>query len=199
MLKVGLTGGIGCGKSAAVAFFRQFGVPVIEADLIAREVVAAGQPALQEIHHQFGPQSLLPDGQINRAWLRQQVFQDTHYLQELESILHPRIRQRILQGIADCPSAPYVVVDIPLLLEKGYADLFERILVVDCLPAQQIQRVRERDGSDEALVTAIIHTQISREERLLHADDIVHNQGSLADFYGQLERLHQQYSRLGDT
>lgn len=193
MLKIGLTGGIGCGKSTAVKRFRQFNIPVIEADLIAREVVATGQPALTEIAAVFGNQALLADGALNRVWLRQTVFNHSVKLAQLESILHPRIKTAILQAMEACQQVPYVLVDIPLLLEKGYQPLFDRILVIDCLPNQQLQRVHLRDGSDEALIYSIMQSQLLREERLTQADDIIENQGSIEDFYKKVEELHEKY------
>lgn len=199
MLKVGLTGGIGCGKSTAVRRFRELDVPVIEADLIAREVVAVGQPALQEIAERFGLQALQADGALNRAWLRQTVFSDPVRLQQLESILHPRIRAEILARIEACAHSAYVIVDVPLLFEKGYTQLFERILVIDCLPEQQKLRVRQRDGSDDSVIVSIMQSQIAREARLQQADDIVSNAASITDFYEKIDDLNFKYMKLSEA
>ncbi|OQX08106.1 MAG: dephospho-CoA kinase [Thiothrix lacustris] len=199
MLKVGLTGGIGCGKSTAVQRFRELGVPVIEADLIAREVVAIGQPALQEIAGLFGSQSLQADGALNRAWLRQTVFSDPVRLQQLESILHPRIRAEILTRIAACTDSAYVIVDVPLLFEKGYTQLFERILVIDCLPDQQRTRVQQRDGSEDAVIKSIMQSQIGREARLQQANDILSNTASITDFYAKIDDLNFQYAKFSNA
>lgn len=199
MLKVGLTGGIGCGKSTAVQRFRELGVPVIEADLIAREVVAIGQPVLQEIAGLFGTQALQVDGALNRAWLRQTVFSDPVCLQQLESILHPRIRAEILIKIAACTDSAYVIVDVPLLFEKGYTQLFERILVIDCLPDQQRTRVQQRDGSDDAVITSIMQSQIGREARLQQANDILSNTASITDFYAKIDDLNFQYAKFSNA
>ncbi len=199
MLKVGLTGGIGCGKSTAVQRFRELGVPVIEADLIAREVVAIGQPALQEIAGLFGSQALQADGVLDRAWLRQAVFGDPVRLQQLESILHPRIRAEILTRIAACTNSAYVIVDVPLLFEKGYTQLFERILVIDCLPEQQQARVQKRDGSDDALIASIMQSQIGREARLQQANDILSNTASITDFYEKIDDLNFQYAKFSNA
>ena len=199
MLKVGLTGGIGCGKSTAVQRFRELGVPVIEADLIAREVVAIGQPALQEIAGLFGSQSLQVDGALNRAWLRQTVFSDPVRLQQLESILHPRIRAEILTRITACTDSAYVIVDVPLLFEKGYTQLFERILVIDCLPDQQRTRVQQRDGSEDAVITSIMQSQIGREARLQQANDILSNTASITDFYAKIDNLNFQYAKFSNA
>lgn len=195
MLKVGLTGGIGCGKSTAVKRFRELGVPVIEADLIAREVVKPGQPALQEIVAAFGGQALQPDATLDRAWLRQTVFSDPLRLQQLEAILHPRIRQEILHQIDACTQAAYVVVDVPLLFEKNYTQLFDRILVIDCDPDQQKERVRQRDGSDDSVIESIMQSQVSRAERLRQADDILKNTASIIDFYKEIDYLHARYTK----
>lgn len=200
MLTIGLTGGIGCGKSTAVQRFRQLGVPVIEADSIAREIVQPGQPALAEIVQQFGQQALQADGSLDRAWLRQLVFSDAQRLQQLETILHPRIRRAILTRIAELDqTAAYVIVDVPLLLEKDYTQLFDRVLVIDCLPEQQKQRVKQRDKSDDAVIEAIIKNQLSRDERLRKADDVLSNSASITDFYKKIDNLHDKYTKQTNT
>jgi dephospho-CoA kinase len=201
MLKVGLTGGIGCGKSTAVRQFSELGVPVIDADLIAREVVGGGQPALQEIAAQFGGQALQADGALDRAWLRQTVFGNAERLQQLESILHPRIRKEILRRMDgyQLASIPYVIVDVPLLFEKGYEQIFDRVLVIDCLPDQQRERVKQRDGSDVALIDSIMQAQVPRSERLQRADDILENTGSIADFNGKISKMHGKYLVFSGT
>ena len=196
MLKIGLTGGIGCGKSTAVKRFRDLGIPIVDADIVAREVVQAGQPALQAIAELFGDAALLADGSLNRAWLRQTVFNDTARLQQLEAILHPRIREAIVRDMTAAMAAGslYVVVDVPLLFEKHYDTLFDRVLVIDCLPAQQHERVSQRDGSTIELVESIMQRQIPRDERLFRADDIIENVGSLADFNNKVDTLHHKYA-----
>ena len=196
MLKIGLTGGLGCGKSTAVKRFRDLGIPIVDADIVAREVVQAGQPALQAIAELFGDAALLADGSLNRAWLRQTVFNDTARLQQLEAILHPRIREAIVRDMTAAMAAgsPYVVVDVPLLFEKHYDTLFDRVLVIDCLPAQQHERVSQRDGSTIELVESIMQRQIPRDERLFRADDIIENVGSLADFNNKIDTLHHKYA-----
>jgi dephospho-CoA kinase len=201
MLRVGLTGGIGCGKSTATRRFAALGVPVIDADLIAREIVGVGQAALGEIVAQFGGQALQGDGSLDRAWLRQAVFGDSQRLQQLESILHPRIRKEILRRMVDYQLAntPYIIVDVPLLFEKGYEQIFDRVLVIDCLPDQQRDRVKQRDGSDVAVIDSIIQAQVPRSERLQRADDILENSGSLADFNDEINKLHEKYLVFSDT
>ena len=201
MLKIGLTGGIGCGKSTAVRYFRALGIPIIDADLIAREVVSVGQPALQEIAVQLGAQALRNDGSLDRAWLRQTVFGDAQRLQQLEAILHPRIRKAILREMDDCQHAgsAYVIVDVPLLFEKDYVRLFDRVLVVDCLPDQQRERVTQRDGSSVDVVESIMQVQISRTERLQRADDILQNSGTIAEFNNKIDVLHKKYLAISGT
>ncbi|HRJ51169.1 MAG TPA: dephospho-CoA kinase [Candidatus Thiothrix moscowensis] len=199
MLKVGLTGGIGCGKSTAVKRFRELGVPVIDADIVAREVVAPGQSALREIVTCFGEQALLADGSLNRSWLRQTIFADRQALQQLESILHPRIRTEIVQRMAECGDVAYAIVDVPLLFEKSYRQLFDRVLVIDCLPQQQRERVVLRDGSDVELVDSIMQSQVSREQRLQQADEILENSSSILDFYNKIDSLHKEYTKFIDT
>lgn len=199
MLKVGLTGGIGCGKSTAVARFRELGVPVVDADVVAREVVAPGQPALQEIEACFGEKALLADGSLNRAWLREAVFSDKKALQQLENILHPRIRKEIQRKMDEFTNLAYAIVDVPLLLEKNYQPLFDRILVIDCLPDQQRERVRQRDGSEGEVIDSIMRSQINREERLKQADEILVNTSSIADFHNKIDKLHAKYMKLTDT
>ncbi|MEN9503204.1 MAG: hypothetical protein RI964_2489 [Pseudomonadota bacterium] len=199
MLKVGLTGGIGCGKSTAIRHFQQLGVPVVEADLIARQVVAVGEPALQDIAEVFGAQALQQDGSLDRAWLRQYVFGNAQGLQALEAILHPRIKAAILADMAAYQGSPYVLVDIPLLFEKGYQVLFDRVLVIDCLPEQQLQRVKQRDGSEDSVIQAIMQAQMSREQRLQQADDVLTNQSTIVAFQAAIERLHELYLTQAHT
>ncbi|MBU0656588.1 MAG: dephospho-CoA kinase [Gammaproteobacteria bacterium] len=199
MLKIGLTGGIGCGKSTAVARFRELGVPVIDADLIAREVVQPGQPALQEISTCLGEEALLADGSLDRSWLRQKVFTDKQALQQLENILHPRIRKEIQRKLDEYANMAYAIVDVPLLLEKDYQPLFDRILVIDCLPDQQRERVKRRDGSEEQLIDSIMQSQIAREARLQQADEILENMSSITDFYYKIDGLNAKYTKLANT
>lgn len=198
MLKIGLTGGIGCGKSTASKAFRQLKIPVVDADLIAREVVDIGQPALTEIVTRFGGETLLGDGSLNRTWLRQEVFGSQERLQALESILHPRIREEILRRVMRYAGMgiPYVIVDVPLLFEKNYSPLFDRVLVIDCLEQQQLERVQQRDGSDVSVISSIMHSQITRAERLQLADDILENTGSIAEFISKVTAQHEKYVTL---
>lgn len=190
MLRVGLTGGIGCGKSAAVSRFKAHGVPVVDADLIARQVVAIGEPALAQLSAAFGTDILTSEGALNRTKLRELVFSNPTQLQQLEAILHPVIRQRIQNEVDLHKSAPYVLIDVPLLIEKGYKSLCDRVVVVDCLPQQQIERVLQRDHSSETLIRQIMQSQVSREVRLQHATDVLDNSTTLEQLYQAVDELH---------
>lgn len=195
MLKIGLTGGIGSGKTTVADCFASLGVPVIDADKIAHELAAPGQPALQAIASAFGPDILCDDGQLDRARLRAIVFNDTARRKQLEEILHPRIRAEMRRRIADieASAAPYCILSIPLLLETGQTDLVDRILVVDTLEDLQYHRVRVRNGLPDAEIAAIIHAQVSREQRLAAADDIIANDGGLEELRQHVLGLHQRY------
>ncbi len=195
MLVVGLTGGIGSGKSAVSQLFEEHGVPVIDADHVAREVVEPGSPALDEIVRQFGDDVLLHDGRLDRANLRHKIFNDQQARKKLETILHPRIRQRMrdrLQSIG----APYAIFVVPLLIETGQHQDVDRVLVVDCPEALQMERVKKRDSASASQITAIMASQVSREQRLAEADDIIENRGSLEELNASVSSLHQQYLEL---
>lgn len=193
MLVVGLTGGIGSGKSTVAGFFSQLGVPVVDADAIAREVTAPGQPALAEIARSFGGEVLDEQGRLRRDRLRRIVFADAHRRGELEHILHPRIRNLMRRRLARI-DAPYSVAVIPLLVETGQRDLVQRVLVVDSPPDLQYERIRRRDGMDDAEIGAIIHSQASREGRLAAADDVILNDGDLDTLKRRVIELHAVYS-----
>ncbi|MCB1758871.1 MAG: dephospho-CoA kinase [Gammaproteobacteria bacterium] len=195
MLVVGLTGGIGCGKSAVSDRFAALGVPVIDADLVAREVVAPGQPALREIAARFGEDLILADGTLDRAGLRSIVFDHPDARQALESILHPRIRATMRQRLEALDTA-YAILAIPLLLETGQSRDVDRVLVVDCSESVQIARVTRRDKVSEAQARAILAVQTPRQNRLQHADDIIDNSGTLDALEPQIDRLHARYLEL---
>lgn len=195
MFVVGLTGGIGSGKTQVANYFAKCGVPVIDADRIAREIVEPGQPALAEIAHAFGAAALDSTGRLDRAALRKVVFNDEAQRQKLEAILHPRIRANIRNRIANL-QAPYCVVAIPLLLETGQRDLIDCILVVDTPLETQIQRVQQRDGLSRAEIEAVLRTQLPREQRLAQADDIILNDASLGALEDQVQKLHEHYLTL---
>lgn len=195
MLKVGLTGGIGCGKSTVCALFSEMGATIIDTDILARVVVEPGSPGLASLVRHFTSTILQTDGSLDREALREIVFTDKAKLQLLESILHPLIRERLISNLASVQST-YVVVAIPLLFEKGWETEVDRILVVDCTVEQQLQRTQLRDNSDRQLIENIIQSQVSREHRLAAADDIIHNDKDIAALREQVERLHSRYSRI---
>lgn len=198
MLKVGLTGGIGSGKSTVCDYFRELGVAIIDTDELARDVVAPGSKGLTMLAATFGDAICRPDGSLDRSRLREIVFHDTQKRQLLENCLHPLIREQLNAALARL-SVPYVVIAIPLLLEKQWQDAVDRILVVDCSEAEQLRRAMRRDGSSEALIEKIMQTQVDRNTRVAAADDIIHNDGDLQTLRLQVEKIHQYYSRLADS
>ena len=199
MLKVGLTGGIGSGKSTAVDAFRVLGIPIIDADQIAKDIVEPKSDALKELVDYFGEQVLLADGSLDRQHLKKIIFNDDKALQKVEGILHPRIKKEIkaqISIIEETSSAPYLIVDIPLLVEKNYQDMFDRIIVVDCLPEQQVERVRKRNKMDESQIKSILKTQASRLERLKYATDILDNSQTQEYLLVQIKPLHKNFLGL---
>lgn len=199
MLIIGLTGGIGSGKSTVARLFADKGIPVLDADVIARNLTEAGQPALTAIAEHFGMQVITKDGALDRAKLRAIIFEQANERQWLERLLHPLIREKITQQLALLSAsdnkAPYCIVVIPLLLETEAYPFIDRILVVDAPEHLQISRVSTRDNTLAANAKNIVSTQINREERLKKADDIIINDGSLADLTPQVDNLHKQYAK----
>ena len=191
-LVVTLTGGIGSGKTTVSSLFSQLGVPLVDTDLLARELVEPGTPALKEITQAFGSDVVSPDGTLNRAALREKVFADATVRKRLESILHPRIRKLTRQRLAGI-DAPYAIVVIPLLLETGMANPGDRVLVVDVSESVQIERVLARDGVDETQVRGILRAQCDRQRRLKAADDVIENSGSEQALRSKVEELHNKY------
>lgn len=189
---LGLTGGIGSGKSAASHWFEQQGIVVVDADIVAREIVAIGQPALEQIRQAFGDWVLLADGSLNRRALREHIFQFQDARQTLESITHPAIRQSIIRQLSAAAS-PYVILVSPLLFETNQHELTQRNLLIDADIELQIARASQRDGQNVEQIKKIIEAQMSRKEKRQHADDIVLNDGDLEHLYRQLEPLHQSY------
>ena len=192
---VAVTGGIASGKSAVTARFEQLGVPVIDADLIARELVEPGDVALAEIVQRFGAGVLDAEGRLDRRQLRQHIFSDAGARGDLEAILHPRIRERMRER-ALAAAAPYVVLAIPLLTAGSRYPFIDRVLVVDVPEAVQIERLTRRDGVDEASARAALAAQIGRTERRALADDVVDNSGSLASLAAAVDALHARYLDL---
>ncbi|MHB1093593.1 dephospho-CoA kinase [Thiobacillus sp.] len=193
MFMIGLTGGIGSGKSTVAELFAEQGTPVIDTDAIARELTAPGNAALDAIRAAFGEAVILADGSLDRAALRRRVFSDTGARHQLEAILHPRIRQVVEHTLAAL-NAPYVVIVIPLLVETGaYRDMLDRILVVDCPEDVQIARVMARSGLTSEEVTAILKAQSERATRLACADDVILNTASREALRDQIATLHRRY------
>jgi len=190
MLRVGITGGIGSGKTALTDWLSTQGIVVVDADLAARVVVEPGQPALAEIAAQFGQEYLLPDGQLDRAALRKLVFADDAKRQTLESITHPRIRDELTRQMAAAQS-PYVVLSSPLLLESGQSEMVDLSVVVDVPEAVQIERTMARDQNDRALVEQIMAAQLDRATRISRADIVIDNSGSLEAPHLRGAQLHR--------
>ena len=194
-LRIGLTGGIASGKSTVAALFAARGVPVLDTDQLARDVVEPGQPAFGEVVATFGPDVLGPDGRLDRPRLRARVFADPDARARLEALLHPAIRAELARR-ADAAGGPYQVWVIPLLVEGGQVDRVDRILVVDCPEEVQLSRVMARDGGTEEAARAILSAQASREQRLAEADDVIVNDGSEADLAPQVAALDEKYRAL---
>ncbi|WP_193073970.1 dephospho-CoA kinase [Pseudomonas sp. FME51] len=193
---IGLTGGIGSGKSAAATRFAEaHGIHVVDADIKSRVVVEPGRPALHQIVDRFGDAVLQQDGSLNRAVLRERVFQDPDERRWLEQLLHPLIREEIVSDLASAGS-PYALLVSPLLVESGQYQMTRRILVVDVPEALQIARTTLRDKVPEEQVRAILQAQAKREERLRHADDVITNDRDLAALHQQVDQLHQYYLTL---
>lgn len=196
---VGLTGGIGSGKSTVAELFAELGVSVIDADVVAREVVAKGSPLLAKIVAYFGSEILLENGELNRAVLRERVFHHVAEKQWLNALLHPAIREEMLRQLQEQDS-PYVLWVVPLLIENKLTALCQRVLVVDVDPATQITRATQRDSNRAELIRQIMASQVSREERLRYADDVINNEGDLHKSLPQLKQkvleLHQSYLQL---
>ena len=196
MLVVGLTGGIASGKSTAAAFFRARGVPVIDADQVARDVVAPGTPGLAAVADAFGSDVLQADGTLDRRRMREIVFADPTERRRLEAILHPLIRDEIRARL-DQVRGPYCILDVPLLVESpALRALAHRVLVIDVPAELQVVRLMQRDGMTAAQCEAMLAAQASRERRLEGADDVVDNAGDMTALLRQLESMHARYLHL---
>lgn len=198
MLIVGLTGGIGSGKSTVADLFAERGVPIIDADVIAREITQTGEPAYQKIIDHFGKNALSTDGTLNRSNLRKIIFEQADERLWLENLLHPIIRATIEQRLRVI-AAPYCITVIPLLLEVEPYPFINRILVVDAPEQMQIERVAMRDKSDPSQIKAMLQTQATRSLRLASANDVIINDGVLADLTPQIDKLHQIYLKLSQA
>ena len=195
MLRIGLTGGIGSGKSSAAAMFARRGGPVIDADEIAKHLVAPGQPAYERIIQRFGKEFVDADGFIDRGRLRRHVFDDPASRRELEAILHPRVRQQIQRQLRVL-RAPYCVIVIPLIFEANQQDLVDRILVIDAAEDTQVQRVAARSSLADDEIRKIIAAQIGRNVRLRQAHDVITNEGELEQLEERVDAFHTRYLDL---
>jgi dephospho-CoA kinase len=198
MLVVGLTGGIGSGKSSVARLFAERGVPIIDADVAAREVTTPEKPAFASIVKHFGNDVVLPNGTLDRAKLRHIIFNDSKQRLWLEKLLHPLIRDEMKKQI-DSLSAPYAVAVIPLLLEVEFYSFINRILVVDAPESAQIERVMMRDKTSRADIEEILKSQASRKDRKAKAHDIILNDGVPDDLIPQVDKLHQLYLQMSKT
>ncbi len=196
--RVGLTGGIACGKTTVANLFAALGASIVDTDVLAREVVAPGSPLLPQIAAHFGDRVLQKDGSLDRARLRELVFANPAERQWLESLTHPAIRE-LTDARCESATGRYVIVAIPLLVETQGAKRFDRVLVVDCDPAMQLARLQARDGSTSREAAQILAAQASREQRLAVADDVILNNGDIAALRDQVEKLHRQYSAAASS
>ncbi len=195
---VGLTGGIASGKSSVAKIFNDLGVNTVNADLLAREAVEPGQAALQAIADHFGSKILLPDGTLDRASLRKIIFSQSEQKDWLEALLHPLIAALMRTRILESPS-PYCILESPLLLETEQHKLVDKILVVDVARETQMKRAMERDKSDASVIQSIIASQLSKEERIERADELIKNEGSLKELRKKVEILHHSYLALANS
>ncbi|MEH6628358.1 MAG: dephospho-CoA kinase [Motiliproteus sp.] len=198
MFVIGLTGGIGSGKTAVANEFIKLGIEQVDADIIAREIVQIGQPALQAISNHFGPEILLPDESLNRSLLRERIFQSPEQRAWLEQLLHPLIRELTVEKLQHAKSE-YCILVSPLLLETDQHQLCNHILVVDVPEEQQIERTTRRDNNPETQTRAIIKAQMSRTKRLQLADSVIDNSGPLIELRNKVIKLDQQFRTLANT
>jgi len=197
-LRIGLTGGIACGKSSVANIFVEQGVFLVDTDSVAREVVAPGQPGLDAVRSEFGASVISDDGELDRRTMRKLILHDADSRRRLEAILHPLIRERTLALLSDA-DGPYALVAVPLLLETNFAALVDRVLVVDCPEDIQLKRLMQRDQLDRTEAQAAIQAQIGRATRLEAADDVIDNGGAIQATREQVIALHQRYLRLAEV
>ena len=197
VLTVGLTGGVASGKSTAAGAFRALGVPLLNADEVAREVVAPGTPALERIRSEFGA-GFLKDGALDRPKMRAHVFADAAARKALERITHPAIRER-LAAWRDARTGRYCVLDVPILIESGMDALVDRVLVIDLPESVQLERLLERDRIRDELARQMVGAQAPREQRLARAEDCIANTGTIAGLCAAVGRLHEFYLELAGS
>ncbi len=194
MLTIALTGGIGSGKSEATKIFSSLGVPIVDLDIIAHQLTAEKQPLVIKIAEIFGQEYLSASGALDRTKMRQLVFANDQARKQLNEILHPAIYKEAIKQLQQYSNQPYVVLAIPLLEEDSiYATSIDRILVIDCEPEKQIERVKQRSQLTEREIHQIIEAQMPRQTRIKMADDLIENNGSIADLRRKIENLHQKY------
>jgi dephospho-CoA kinase len=193
--RIGLTGGIASGKSTAAKFFGALGIPILDSDQIAREVVEPGQPPLERLVARFGPSILTPDGHLDRPALRDIVFSDPMARADLEALTHPAIGAA-MEARSAAAGGPYQVLVIPLLVEKNLSSHVDRVLVVDCDEELQVRRLRDRDGSTPEQAQAILGAQAPRAARLRAADDVITNEADMSAVQDQVAALHTRYLKL---
>ena len=198
MFVIGLTGGIGSGKSTVASIFTNLGIEVIDADQLARDVVKPGSPALATIAQRYGNSILQEDGSLNRSKLREIIFSDTSEREWLEQLTHPMIAQ-LMKDQLQAVSSPYAILESPLLIETDQKELVDRILVIDIVEETQLQRTLARDDSAEGTIKAIINSQIPRELRLEAADDVVDNSAKFEATEREILRLHEQYLLMANA
>lgn len=195
MFIVGLTGGIGSGKTAVSNMFHKLGVPIIDADVIAHQIVEPGQAALKKIHQQFGDEIINDNGQLKRNTLRQIIFEDSEKRERLENILHPAIKKKMLSK-AKKLNTHYCIFVIPLLFEARQQHLVNRILVIDTPDKLRRKRIKQRSQLSNQQIDAIFASQLKQEERLNHADEIIHNTSTLEVLKDQVINLHKYYLKI---
>ncbi|MGI9222597.1 MAG: dephospho-CoA kinase [Woeseiaceae bacterium] len=196
-LRIGLTGGIASGKSTVADMFADLGITVVDTDVIAREVVEPGQPALDEIRQAFGDAVFNPDGTLDRNAMRRLIFADDEARQRLESIVHPRIGQETLRQ-ADAARGDYIIIVVPLLVNSALRHQVDRVLVVDCDEATQIERLLARDAESEEQAKRILAAQSSRAERLEIADDVIENNATLDEVAAAVSAFNDRYIALAN-
>ena len=198
MLKIALTGGIGSGKTAVTEYLSRLGVPILDADDFSHQVTSRGEPADDKIAEAFGPSVRTPQGDLDRTAMRSIVFTDETKRAELEAIVHPRVQER-MNSAADAIDAPYIIFSIPLLIETGQADAFDRVVVIEAPQALRAERVAQRIGLSEEEFMAIDRSQATSAERHQAADEIINNDGTLPSLHAMVDALHQHLLQLASA
>jgi dephospho-CoA kinase len=197
MLIIGMTGGIGSGKSEASKIFASLNIEVIDLDKISKEITEKNQEAIQEIKNLFGQSLFNKENELDRKKLRDMIFSDKNLKIKLENILHPKILAEVKKKLSIFSDEPYVVIDIPLLFETNqYVPLISRSLVIDCELSDQIERVSKRDGMEIAMVQSIISQQVDRNTRIQRGDDVILNDDSMESLEDSIKKLHEKYLNL---